>query len=198
MNKALAIFGIIALAILIGVFGYLYGKSKFEGVQPDEEPTNISAAGDTYATPKISQIGLTNATNTIGSLYNGDARDRVLTGFYGYFENIDDVTSTPMQLNVATSAEATGHAANTNYAFSTWVCETGAGDHGIACGISTSSDRVLFSSSTSGRANWYQQGWEMIWKAGTYLNWLMRPTTTSNGQPTSTLSGVVGVEYYNQ
>jgi len=175
-NTTLTTFVIVAAIILACTVGYMIGKvgSEETVIQPVEQGV-VGTAGDSYSTMKISQIGIDTSTTTIGSLYNGDSRDRVVINAYIYLEDAADTTGAARTLTAATSTEEYTHndGSNTNYVFNSLI---------------TTSTPTYEESAISNPS----EDTKITWQAGSYLNFRL------SGLATTTASGFVGIEYYNE
>lgn len=170
---------IVAVAILavlvIGVATTVALVNKINSIKIDVP--SVGAAGDSWSSQKIAQVEITTATTTIGSLYNGDARDRVISeAFYKVNVSSTSAFSPNVVLQVTTSTIAYGTSSASYVLNTNWS-------------TSTSAINVQYvMSSTPGLTATY--GYR-IWKAGSYLNFAV------NSVASNTFSGVVGVRYFS-
>ena len=152
---------IAAVVVILAIAGAYY--------YPQVSKT-VGAAGDTFSTGTIAQIGISPSVNVFGSLYNGSGRDLVVTSYYLYFKGYASTTGD------ATIAFATSTAATT----------IGTGSiYSATLASTTLGNAITYASSTSVTAN------VNLWPNGTYLN------ASSSLPLNSTSTGVFGVRYFS-
>ena len=170
-----AVIAALALVITTSLIASNISKVKLETATTG---FNVgAAAGETFDTAKVSQIGMNYATTTIGSLYNNSGRTRVIKRVYAYSDkwitNQSATASTSLQ--AATSTSNSGIGSNTNYVLDA------SGASAVSTGTSFQTLTTTLSITDAYR----------LWPTGSYLNFITATTMTS------TVLGVVGVEYYN-
>lgn len=148
--KTYIISGIIALFILLAGFG------AASLVHPATQNTG-NAPGLTSAASQV-QIALSNASTTMASLYNGDGKDRIITGLH-LFSPQENTTQT---ITVATSSSAS---ANTGTSITTFAFATTSSPANYSYSVAANSGVTGTATSTANSTN-------LIWPAGTYLNFI--------------------------
>ena len=177
MNKTITIFLAVACIVLVGVVGFMHGRSSQEEVPQTEAP--IGAAGDYYSTQKIAAEEISVTTTSTISMYNSDTRDRIILETFFFMENATSTAGAQRTLYVATSSEETSFGANTNYIWEQLIVTT---------------TPVFYASTT---ASYTEGTYKNIWPASSYLHFFLSDTVSS-GTPAyldQTATGVGGVRY---
>ncbi len=154
---------IIVLAVAICAYFFPQVRSAFGANSP---------AGASFTDAKSAGQQVNTATDTVFSMLNSDASDRIIKATDVYLAGSSATTSNYL-INCATSTVANGLSGNTNYILA----------QNLSAGLGTTTNSGLFFSSTSpglSGANVAASTTARVWPAGTYLVCKAKDTASAN------------------